>query len=102
MKTTVVRYKLKPERVEENVAYVRKVFEQLVRESPPGLRYCSIQLEDKVSFVHVSAVDDSLPSNPLTSLAAFKEFTARIADRCEEPPKAMSGGFVGAYRTFGA
>ena len=102
MKATVVRYRVKPDRAEENIAYIKKVFEELERESPAGLRYCSFQLDDRVSFLHIAAVDDSLQANPLTGLASFKEFTARIADRCDEPPRAVSASLVGAYATFGA
>jgi len=102
MKTTVVRYKVKSGRAEENIAYVKKVFEQLQREAPAGLRYCSFQLEDGLSFLHIAAVDDALPSNPLAGIAAFKAFTSNIAERCEEPPRAVSASLVGAYETFGA
>jgi hypothetical protein len=102
MKTTVVRYKVKADRAEENIAYITKVFEQLHRQSPDGLRYCSFQLEDGLSFLHIAAVDDALPANPLTGVSAFKDFTSNIADRCEEPPRAVSARLVGAYETFGA
>jgi len=102
MKTTVVRYKVKSERAEENIGYIRKVFEQLERESPEGLRYCSFQLEDGLSFLHIAAVDDSYQSNPLTGLSTFKAFAANIAERCEEAPRAVSASLIGAYETFGA
>lgn len=102
MKTTVVRYKVKADRAEENIGYIKKVFDQLRRESPDGLRYCSFQLEDGVSFIHVVAIDDSLQSNPLTGMSAFKNFASNIADRCDEPPRPMSASMIGAYQTFGA
>ena len=102
MKTTVVRYKVKSDRAGENVAYIKKVFEQLSREAPGGLRYCSFQLDDGVSFIHIAAMDDSLQSNPLTAVSAFKEFVSNIADRCDEPPRAVSANLIGAYATFGA
>jgi hypothetical protein len=102
MKTTVVRYKVKSDRAEENVAYIQRVFEQLQRESPDGLRYCSFQLEDGLSFLHIAAVDDSLKANPLTGISAFKDFASNIAERCEEPPRAVSARLIGAYETFGA
>jgi len=102
MKTTVVRYKVKSGRAEENIAYIKKVFDQLQHETPHGLRYCAFQLEDGLSFLHVAAVDDSLKANPLTGLSAFKDFTSSIAERCEEPPRAVSASLIGAYETFGA
>ena len=102
MKTTVVRYKLKSGRAEENIAYIKKVFEQLRRESPDGLRYCSFQLDDGLSFLHIAQVDDSLEANPLTAVSAFKDFVSNIAERCEEPPRPVSASLMGAYKTFGA
>lgn len=102
MKTTVVRYKVKSGRAEENIAYINKVFEQLRRESPGGLRYYSFQLDDGLSFLHIAGVEDSLNANPLTTLSAFNEFVSNIAERCEEPPRAVSASLIGAYETFGA
>jgi hypothetical protein len=82
----MVRYKVKPDRAAENESYIAKVFEQLQRDQPPGLRYASFKLAD---------------GNPLRELAAFKEFTARIKERCEEPPVAADLTEVGSYRFFG-
>ena len=102
MKTTVVRYKVKADRAEENIGYIKKVFEQLQRESPDGLRYCSFQLEDGVSFIHVVALEDSMQANPLPDISAFKDFASKIAERCVEPPHPVSARLIGAYQTFGA
>jgi len=101
VKTTIVKYKVKPQYAEENTALIKMVFEQVKRESPSGLRYCSFQLDDGVSFIHIAVLDDSLQENPLPGMSAFKEFTSRIADRCDEAPQAMSAKLVGAYATFG-
>ena len=100
MKTTVVRYKVKSDRADENIQYISKVFEQLQQELPPGLRYVSFNLEDGVSFLHIAILDDDVSVNPLTQMKAFKEFTSQIHDRCEEPPVATSANVVGAYRVF--
>jgi hypothetical protein len=100
MKTVMVRYKVKPDRAAENESYIRKVFEQLQREGPPGLRYASFKLADGVSFVHIASHDGS-GSNPLSDLAAFKNFTATIKERCEDLPVAVELREVGAYRFFG-
>jgi len=39
MKKVIVRYKVKPDRVDENVALVRAVYEELERTKPAGLRF---------------------------------------------------------------
>jgi hypothetical protein len=101
MKTVMVRYKVKPDRAAENESYIRKVFEQLDRERPPGLHYASFKLDDGVSFVHIASHEGS-GSNPLSELAAFKAFTASVKERCEEQPAAQELKEIGSYEFFGA
>jgi hypothetical protein len=97
MSVTVVRYRTKTDRGDENQALIEKVFQELKDTQPAGLRYTSFRLEDGVSFVHVAIVDTTDGSNPLGSIAAFKEFTRDIADRCDEPPLASGATEVGHY-----
>lgn len=97
MKTTVVRYKTRPEHAQENAALIAAVFEQLARERPTGLHYQAMRGEDGVSFVHVVTVDPALPAHPLTGLAAFKAFTAGIRARCEEAPQPDESTLLGRY-----
>jgi hypothetical protein len=94
----VVRYRTKPDRAEENVALIEKVFAELDASRPVGLRYANFRLADGVSFVHVAEVDTADGSNPLTKTAAFQEFLRDIADRCEEGPVASEATLVGSYR----
>ena len=94
----VVRYRTKPDRAEENVALIEKVFAELDASRPEGLRYASFRLADGVSFVHVAEVDTADGSNPLTKTAAFQEFLRDIGDRCEEGPNASDATLVGSYR----
>ncbi len=100
MKRIMVRYKVKPDRAAENENFIAKVFEQLNREKPAGIRYASFKLSDGVSFVHIVSLERSDGSNPLGDLAAFKAFTAQIKDRCEEPPVPSELTEVGSYRFF--
>jgi len=100
MRIVLVRYKVKGDRAAENERYIGKVFEQLRQEQPPGLRYASFKLDDGVSFVHIASHETADGNNPLTALPSFKDFTARIKDRCEEPPVAVDLNEVGNYRFF--
>jgi hypothetical protein len=101
MKRVMVRYKVKPGRVAENERYIKSVFEQLKRDSPPGLRYASFKLGDGVSFVHIVSHEGADGRDPLRELPAFKAFTAEIKDRCEDPPVAAELTEVGSYGFFG-
>jgi hypothetical protein len=97
MSSTVVRYKTKPERAEENQALVEAVFAELAETAPPGLTYETYRLDDGVSFVHVASIDTDDGSNPLTSAPAFTTFLQGISDRCSEPPIAVNANKIGAY-----
>lgn len=101
MKRVMVRYKVKADRAGENVEYITKVFEQLDHERPDGLRYASFRLDDGVSFVHLVSIETADGRNPLSAVSAFKAFTERIKDRCDEPPVAVDLHDVGVYRLFG-
>ena len=100
MNTTIVRYKVKSDKAEENKDYIRSVFEDLNENKPDGLRYVSFCLADGVSFVHIAVVETDDGENPLQQSPAFKKFIADIKDRCEEPPAASSANIVGSYRLF--
>jgi len=100
-KTIMVRYKTKPDRADENVKYIEKVFEELRRNVPAGVRYACFKLSDGVSFMHIASIETADGSNPLTQSAAFKSFQAAIKDRCEEQPVATDLTAIGSYRFLG-
>lgn len=101
MQRMMVRYKVKAGRAAENERYIGEVFDQLEREQPAGLRYASFKLEDGLSFVHLVSIETADGNNPLRNLSAFKKFTERIADRCEEPPVAVALNELRSYAFFG-
>jgi hypothetical protein len=96
MRQVIVRYKVKPDRVQENEQLVRAVYDELHRSEPEGFRYATFRLEDGASFVHLASfeIDDH---NPLAELQAFKRFTEQIRDRCDEPPVVTELSEVGSY-----
>ena len=100
MKRVMVRYRVKPDQVEENEQYIRAVFAELERQSPGGIRYASFKQDDGASFVHFASIEGD--GNPLQELDAFKAFTADIRDRCDEPPVAVELSEIGSYRLLGA
>jgi hypothetical protein len=101
MGQVVVRYKVKPDRVEENERLVRRVYEELGARDPGGIKYATLKLSDGVTFVHVASVDGDPAENPLLAIDAFREFTRDIAERCDEPPVALDASVVGSYGLFG-
>ena|SRR5438093_7557465 len=97
MAVTIVRYRTRPERADENQALIEQVFAELRATAPAGLRYASFRLADGESFVHVADVDPAADGNPLTDTAAFQAFVRDIADRCVGGPEASAATLVGEY-----
>ena len=56
MKRTLVRYKVKPEQVQENARLIELVFQELQAKSPEGVRYLALRLDDG-TFVHFATVE---------------------------------------------
>jgi hypothetical protein len=100
MPDVVVRYRVKPERVEENQRLVARVYAELAETAPEGLRYATFRLDDGVSFVHIASVTTEDGSNPLRAIPAFVEFARDIAERCDEPPVVQDSQLVGSYGFF--
>jgi quinol monooxygenase YgiN len=96
MRQVIVRYRVKPDRVEENEALVHAVYEELHQTEPEGLRYATFRLEDGVSFLHLAITEDG--QNPLPQVAAFQRFQENVRDRCDEPPVVTEISTVGSYR----
>jgi hypothetical protein len=96
MGSSMVRYKVKPDRVDENVALVKAVYAQLATERPEGLHYATFRLADGVSFMHL-VIETDQPGRILGNVAAFKAFTDEIESRCDEPPVATEITLVGSY-----
>ncbi|MCG8436244.1 MAG: hypothetical protein MJA83_19670 [Gammaproteobacteria bacterium] len=101
MKYVIVKYKVKSDRADENVAYIKAVFKELEETAPEHIRYASFQQEDRLSFIHIAFIDDDDAPNPLASITAFHEFAKDIKSRCAEPPLATKAKLLGAYNLFG-
>jgi len=97
MKRTLVRYRTKPERIQENERLIDKVFQELRAKSPDGVRYLALKLNDG-TFVHFSSFDGTDVGSPIVALEAFRAFQDGIKERCIEPPQAGDATIVGNYR----
>jgi hypothetical protein len=95
MKRTLVRYKTKPEKAQENERLIEQVFQELRAKSPQGVRYLALKLGDG-TFVHFASVEDGASS--VTTLETFRSFQSGIKERCVEQPQAGDAAIVGNYR----
>lgn len=99
MRQVMVRYKVKPDRIADNEALVRAVYDELAESDPAGLHYATFKLEDGVTFIHIASITGE--HNPLADVAAFAAFQQDLGDRCDEPPAPTELSEVGAFRFFG-
>ena len=100
MKRVLVQYKVKADKVEENLQLVKKVYEELKTKQPEGFRYATFVKPDGVSFAHIASVETADGINPLSMIEAFKAFTKDIKDRCEEQPVTTELTEIGNYNLF--
>jgi hypothetical protein len=100
MMMTMVRYKVKADRADENVALIEAVYAELASQPQEALRYATFRMDDGVSFIHLATVAEGTDGNPLTQVAAFRQFVDAIGERCEEPPATAVVEEVGSFRFF--
>ena len=94
MKWTLVRYRAKPDRADENQRLSAAVFDELHGKAPAGLRYAVFRLPDD-TFVHLASLEDG--SLPLSSLGSFRAFQKDVRERCAEGPQPLEPQLVGNY-----
>src|SRR5579872_302939 len=95
MQWTLVRYKAKPDKVEENAALIEQVFEELRMTGRDDLRYLVLRLPDG-GFLHLVEKTEGTPG--LSAVEAFRAFQAGAGERSLEPPLAATPAIVGNYR----
>jgi hypothetical protein len=96
MGSSMIRYKVRPDRAAENESLVKAVYEQLNRDRPGELHYATFKLPDGVSFMHVVFETDQA-ARILNEVSAFKAFLADIESRCDEPPVVTELTLVGSF-----
>jgi len=93
MPTRLVRYRVKPEKIEENQRLIVDVFRELHAKSPPDVRYLVLKLSDG-TFCHL--VEDG--SKTIPSLEAFTAFRRGGEERRLDEPQQLESTVVGNYR----
>ncbi|MFI7078838.1 hypothetical protein ACIBO1_16225 [Micromonospora sp. NPDC049903] len=91
----LIRYRVRPDRLDEHLTLLTAVYDELARSAPEGLRYVTLRLDDGYTFVDVVS-GPHLP-DPLPSLPAFGRFRARLEERCEQQEMAEAT-VLGTYR----
>ena len=93
----MVRYKVKPERREENEALIRAVYQELERTAPSAFSYATFRLDDGVSFMHIASDERERGHGALREVKAFQEFQREIGERCVEAPVVTELEEIGSF-----
>ncbi len=93
MSQKLVRYRVKPEKIEENQRLVEGVFRELHAKSPADVRYLVVKLSDG-TFYHL--FEDG--SKTIPALDAFAAFRNGGKERRLEEPQQLEATVVGSYR----
>jgi hypothetical protein len=92
MQRMLVRYRAKPEKIEENQRLIGEVFRELRAKSPKDVRYLVLKLSDG-TFCHL--VEDG--SKTIASLEAFAAFRRGGEDRRIDEPQQLEATVIGNY-----
>src|SRR5271166_1895804 len=93
MPPKLIRYRVKPEKIEENQRLIEDVFRELHAKSPKDARYLVLKLSDG-TFCHL--FEDG--AGATASLEAFAAFRAGGEDRRLDEPQRLEATIVGNYR----
>lgn len=93
MSTKLIRYRVKPEKIEENQQLVQQVFRELRAKSPKDVRYLVLKLSDG-TFCHL--FEDE--TRTISTLDAFAAFRRGGSDRRVDEPQQLEATIVGNYR----
>jgi hypothetical protein len=92
----MIRYKLKPDQVEGFLSGLSDVYGEYDSARPDWLRQATFQLDDKVSFVTFTELDDP---GRLAGMPVFQQHRRALDERCDEPPVVTMLHKVGSYRS---
>ena len=91
--TTIIQYRTKPERAEENQRLIEAVVAGLALTEPADFQYAVYRGEDGVTFVHVVRGDAGV----LAHLPEFQAFQRGSADRLEGASHRTTSTLIGSY-----
>lgn len=99
MSTTVTRYRVKPERVNEHQRLIEAVFAELEATGVDGFTFKVFRLDDEGTHVHVEITHDDVDDLAnLHDTPSYRAFAAGWEDRCEETPARHGATIVGGWR----
>jgi hypothetical protein len=99
MSLMMARTRIKEEYADEVEQGVTRAFAAIQRAAPEGVRYFSLRLPDKVTYVILLELADP-GDNPLSKVPEFVEFQKQLKDWVAEPGAREELTVVGAYSSI--
>lgn len=96
MKTTLITYRVKADKVGEHEALIKAVFQQLQTELPTGISYCVLNTGDN-SFAHLVTFERETTHQNFINMDAFQDFQVDIKSRLEASPQVQDSNEIGMY-----
>jgi quinol monooxygenase YgiN len=93
----MIRYKVKPDQVTQNLEQLRVLYDELRATQPDGLRYETFHLDDDASFLAFVDFEGTPGAAPHHRLASFQRHRAALDVICDEPPVVTVLHEVDAY-----
>lgn len=95
MPRMLVRYRAKPEKIEENQRLIGDVFRELQAKAPSDVRYLVLKLDDG-TFCHF--VEDNSGLKTIPNFEAFAVFRSGGGERWLDQPQQLEATIIGNYR----
>ncbi len=96
-----IRYRVRPEEVDDNCEAVRAFMAELGRDPDDGFVYESFQLPDEASFVHMAWFADEAAKTRFQGTPHFQAFANGLKARVVSPPEVTPVILVGSTNPRG-
>ena len=99
MKEFFIHYIIQEDKVSENIARVREVFNSLNKTPIKGMSYSSYLMGDNL-FVHIARFEDEMVLSDFATQVAFQKFLDELEFRLKEEPIENNIREIGFYRNI--
>lgn len=99
MKQVLINYIVKTEKVHENIALIKNVFNQLHAEKPAGVKYTAYKMGENV-FIHIAQFETEEAHEEFTRLESFMAFRKDMKARQIERPITNTIEEIGDFSTI--
>lgn len=94
----LTEYRIKPAQVDEQLQAIQTFAAALKAYNNPDIKFTAYQLQDKVSFRHVTYIKDAAVAEQLMAQAFYRELGEGTVQRCEQQPTFTPMDMVATFK----